>query len=200
MNFIKRVGVIVYMLLMLAVGISLLLLSLGIVTPDSLSDALYAVGEDIAYQVTLGVIGAIFIIVGIIAPYRIEKKLKKNRVVSFQNQDGEVSVSLSAIEEYIRKIAKGIPGIKDIKPRVDINKKGIDIITNLSMSAGANIPEVTERIQMEVRSKVQGMLGVEETINIKVNIDKITGSGPIREEMLSEEAQGETQVPFREIE
>ena len=200
MNFIKRVGVIVYMLLMLAVGISLLLLSLGIVTPDSLSDALYAVGEDIAYQVTLGVIGAIFIIVGIIAPYRIEKKLKKNRVVSFQNQDGEVSVSLSAIEEYIRKIAKGIPGIKDIKPRVDINKKGIDIITNLSMSAGANIPEVTERIQMEVRSKVQGMLGVEETININVNIDKITGSGPIREEMLSEEAQGETQVPFREIE
>ena len=139
---------------------------------------------------------------GLIAPYRLEKKLKKNRIVAFQNPDGEVSVSLSAVEDYIQKIAKSVPGIKDVKSSVSITKKGIDITTAVSIISGVNIPEMTELIQLEVKNKVQTMLGVEENIRMKIHISKISKSSrpeePILVRPMSEEEATLPNIPYRD--
>ena len=198
MDFFRKLGILLYALLMLGVGALLLLVSVSVIPPETLSDLAELAAGDIVYQASLGAVGALFILIGVIAPYRMFKKLERGRTVSFQNPDGEVSVSLSAIEDYIRKISKGIPGIKDVKPHVTIGKRGIDVITAVSISAAANIPEVTEKIQMQVKNRVQGMLGVEENVNVKLYISKIMrgihgDEGPAAEEM------PEAQVPFREM-
>ncbi len=198
MNFFRRLSVVIYMLLMLGVGILLLLLSINALSPEQWAELLSVTSETASYRVTVGVIGGIFVILGILAPYRVEKRIKKNRTIAFQNPDGEVTVSLSAIEEYIRKIAKGISGIKDVSSRVDISRKGIDIVTGVTISAAANIPEVTERIQKEVKNKVQGMLGVEEQINMKMHVKRIA-RGVREAEGAGEEITGAEHIPFREI-
>ena len=194
MRFLKRLGMLIYALLMLSVGALFVLTAFSCISSDLWGSFCDVIAGNLYYQVAMVVVGAIFVIAGVMAPYRLGKKLKKDRVISFQNPDGEVSVSLSAIEEYIKKISKNIPGIKDIKSHVDVSKKGINIVMAVSLSAGSNIPEVTERIQMEVRNKVQGMLGVEERINIKMHISKIMrGAG---EEPMPEEMPEAPQVPF----
>jgi len=198
MNFFKKIGILVYTLLMLGAGALLLLVSLKVITPGSLAELVELAGSSIAYQITAGAAGAVFFLIGVIAPFRMLKNLQKGRIVSFQNPDGEVSVSLSAIEDYIRKIARGIPGIKDVKPHVDIGKRGIDVITAVSISAAANIPEVTEKIQMQVKNRVQGMLGVEENVNVKLHISKIMRGAQAAEGPMAEESP-EAQVPFREM-
>ena len=199
MNFIKRLGVVIYMLLMLGAGALLLLISLNVLSPERWVELLETATGGVGYCVAVGVIGGLFVIIGIAAPYRLEKRLKKNRVIAFQNPDGEVTVSLSAIEEYIRKIAKGISGIKDVSSRVDISKKGIDIVTGVTISATANIPEVTERIQGEVKNKVRGMLGVEENINMKMHIKRIIRGVREAEGAVGGEPSGAEQIPFREM-
>ncbi len=196
MNFLKRIGVFLYMLLMAGAGALFLLLSFNAVSLDYLAEKINAVAGPLGFQIFLGVAGGIFVIVGMSAPYRLEKKLKKNRIIAFQNPDGEVTISLSAIEDYIKKIAKGIPGIKDVRSRVGVSKKGINIVARVSVSASANIPELTERIQMEVKNRVQGMLGVEEKINIKMHINKIAGISP-QAEAAPEERPPVAQVPYR---
>lgn len=198
MNFFRRLSVVIYMLLMLGVGIFLLLLSINALSPEQWAELLSVTSETVSYRVTVAVIGGIFVILGIFAPYRVEKRIKKNRTIAFQNPDGEVTVSLSAIEEYIRKIAKGISGIKDVSSRVDISKRGIDIVTGVTISAAANIPEVTERIQKEVKNKVQGMLGVEEQINMKMHVKRII-RGVREAEGAGEEMAGAEHIPFREM-
>ncbi|MFC1644390.1 alkaline shock response membrane anchor protein AmaP [Candidatus Omnitrophota bacterium] len=197
MNFFKRLGALIYMLMMLGAGAIALAVSLNVLTVERWTETFKIINETSSYQITLTVIGGLFVLIGIIAPFRLHKRLKGSRVVAFQNPDGEVTVSLAAIEEYIRKIAKGIPGIKDVRPRVDISKKGIDVIIRVSLSSGANIPEVTERLQLEVRNKVQNMLGVEEKINVRLHINRFIKGA--QQEGGAEDSPGTAHVPFREI-
>ena len=201
MNFIKRLSMLVYMFLMFVSGALFLAISSGMISTEYMAETVSVINTTIGYQVAIGVAGALLIVIGIIAPYRLEKKIKKNRKISFQNPDGEVTVSLLAVEDYIRKIAKSISGIKDVRAHVEISKKGIDVIIGVSTSATANIPEVTERIQMEVKNKVQGMLGVEENVNVKMHITKIAKGAYHAEGHLEGDIPSPSQVPpFREME
>ena len=126
--------------------------------------------------------------------------MKKGRIITFQNPDGEVTVAISAIEDYIRKIADDMPDVKDVRSHVNMNKKGINVTSAVSIHAGANIPEVMEGIQVAVKNNVQGMLGIEEPINITMHISKIIGTPPADAYVPEEEAPQEEepqQVPFR---
>lgn len=198
MSFLKRIGAIFYMLIMAGIGMIFLAVLFNMISPETWAKFIDIINANVSYKAALGAIAFLFIIKGLITPYKVERRLKKSRVVAFRNPDGEVTVSLSAIEEYIRKIAKNINGMKDVRSRVNVNKKGINIITDISVFSGANIPEITERFQMEIRNKVQAMLGVEEQINIALHIRKIAKQSN-SEEKLERETPGLTRVPFREM-
>jgi uncharacterized alkaline shock family protein YloU len=198
MNFFKRVFVFMYSLVLAIAGFFVLAYGIKEFYDLQRLDTMFAsLVSDPRIQITLMVIGAIVFISGLIAPGRMERKIKKNRVVSFQNPDGEVSVSLTAIEEYIHKAARSIQGIKDVKSRVTITRRGIDITAAVNISAGMNIPEVTERIQMAVKNKIQNILGVEENINMKIHINRISNVGEMPE-VPQEEPEAVPNVPYRE--
>ncbi|MDD4956050.1 MAG: alkaline shock response membrane anchor protein AmaP [Candidatus Omnitrophica bacterium] len=194
MVFIRKILVLLYLIAMVTVGASIIALSLGLLTPEMVTDVASLIKGDINYQVGAASVGAIFVVIGIMAPYRLSKKIRKNRIVSFQNADGEVTVSLAAIEDYILKVTRNVPDIKEVGARVDINRKGIDIIMSVSMASAANIPDITERVQMAVKSSVKNMLGIEEKINIKMHVKKIMKAERAAEPLES----GEPEIPYRE--
>ena len=177
MNFLKRITTLVYALLLIGSGTLFILLAVNTFSVDYWSDMVSIISDNSSYRAAIGVAGGILFIIGVIAPIRLGKKIKSSKMVGFKNPDGEVTVAITAIEDYVKKIAKGIAGIKDVRSKVLVNKKGINITAKISMSAGANIPESTERVQMEIKHKIQEMLGVEEKINTTVHINKIAKSG-----------------------
>ena len=198
MNFIKRVGLLIYMVLMVVVGATILLAALNLITAENLNQAMEVIHSSADYQWITAGIGALIILIGLIVPSHASKSLKKGRTITFQNPDGEVTVSVTAIEDYIRKIADDMPDVKDVRSHVNFTKKGINVTSAVSIHAGANIPEVMERIQMAVKNHIQTMLGVDEPINIKMHISRIIGTPPA-EAVGPEEPQEESpqQVPFR---
>lgn len=196
MGFLKRIGVILYMILMLGAGTVFFLIALDVFPVEQWTETINIIHEMVNYKITLGAVGGIFMILGVVAPFRVSKNLKSARAITFQNPDGEVTVSISAIEDYIHKVAKNIPDITNIRPRVSYGRRGINIVSDVGITAGSNIPEVIKIIQMEVKKKVQTMLGVEETINITVHVSKITGSMPVTEAEPYEET-GPAHIPFR---
>ncbi|MFQ5952811.1 MAG: alkaline shock response membrane anchor protein AmaP [Candidatus Omnitrophota bacterium] len=195
MVFFKKLGILVYTVLMVAAGALFLLLGLNVLSAEQWTEALNALQGSVCVQATVGAVGGLFVLIGITAPFRLAKKINANRIIAFQNPDGEVTISLSAIEDYIRKIAGGIQDIKEIRSRVSSGRKGINIVCDVSILPGANIPEVTEKMQVAVKNKLSGMLGVEERINIKMNINKIAKGIVEPEGAIVEEE--EPQVPFR---
>ena len=56
---------------------------------------------------------------------------------------------------------------------------------------------MTEQIQLEVKNKVQNMLGVEENIKMKIYISKISKTA-MPEEPMPEEETLRPNVPYRE--
>ncbi|MDD5634101.1 MAG: alkaline shock response membrane anchor protein AmaP [Candidatus Omnitrophica bacterium] len=198
MNFFKRVGALIYMLILLAIGALFLLVANGVISGQQLEISSDILCDIQACRIALMIIGAILVIDGILTPYKLNRSIKTNRIVAFHNPDGEVTVSLSAIEEYVRKIAVDIPGIKDVRSAISVDKNGINISSNVVVIAGTNIPAITERIQSEVKNRIYGMLGVEEKVNMKIHIRRIArGTGA--EEAAPEETPSIVYPPFREM-
>lgn len=101
-------------------------------------------------------------------------RFQREKTIAFNNPEGQVTISLSAIEDLIKKIAKQVPELKDLRCDVRANKKGtIQITAKVTLWSDANIPDVTERVQSLIKSKVQDMLGLEENVLCYVHISKI---------------------------
>ena len=173
MNFLKRAMSLVYLVAMVGAGVMILGMSLNAVPSGIFTDLAETLRASLNASIVFSVVGMAFILMGILAPFRVSKSLGSNRLITFRNPDGEVTVALSAIENYVKRVAKDIPGIKDIRSTVKANKKGLNITSYVAICAGTNIPEATENIQLTVKSKVQDMLGVEENINMTMHISKI---------------------------
>ena len=197
MIFLKKLVVLIYALLLVCAGAIFALVPFNVVSTEQWTNVISAVSGNLHLQVAVGCVGGILLIIGISAPFRAAKQFQSSRIIAFQNPDGEVTISINAIEDYIKKIADTIADIKDVKSHVTPSRRGINIICDISIMPGANIPEVTEQMQSAVKSKLSGMLGVEEKINIQMNINKIAKGA------MEPEAGGVEEpvphVPFREM-
>jgi uncharacterized alkaline shock family protein YloU len=87
-----------------------------------------------------------------------------------------VTVTLTAIEDLIKKLAGLLPEIKELRPDVIASKKGIIVDLRVVLRTEASIPELSARLQDIVRGKIQEVLGLEEQIIIKIHFVKIITS------------------------
>ena len=182
-----------YTIVFLAIGCGLIIISLNVVSIDEIVYALEYAYETINIQVMVGLIGALLIIYSLVAVQITLGALQREKTIAFENPSGRVTISLSAIEDFIRRSAAYIPEIKELRPNVTANKKGINIINRVIIYSDANIPEATEQMQSILKNKIQEMLGIEEAINIKVHIAKIVarekkGNNPPKIEEKQEKA------------
>lgn len=196
MNFLKKLGIFVFLALMIGAGSLFISIAIDTITPDMVMSALKLVAESPALQIVLYAVGGIFLLVGVVGPLRMARDLSDGNIIAFQNPDGEVTVSLKAIEDYIRRISRDIPGINDVRAHVMVKKHGVNIECHASLTAGSNIPDITERIQLAVRSRLQNMLGMEERINVKMHVSRIVRTART-EGMPAEEELGPAEIPFR---
>ena len=162
-----------YTIVFLAIGCSLIIVSLNVISIDEIIRALEYTYGTINIQLMLGLIGLLLIVYSLVAVRVTLGTLEREKTIAFENPSGRVTISLSAIEDFIRRSAAYIPEIKELRPNVTANKKGINIINRVVIYSDANIPEATEKMQNILKNKIQEMLGIEEAINIKVHITKI---------------------------
>lgn len=101
-------------------------------------------------------------------------KLQRQKTIAFENPDGQVTVSLSAIEDFVRRSTRELPEVKDLRCDVIAGKGRILVRARVTLWSEAHIPEVTERVQSLVKSRVQEMLsGIEEPVLVRVHVAKI---------------------------
>jgi len=177
MRILKNLAAIINAMIFLAVGAILISLSFNIFSSDNIIDTFNYVRSEPNLQLGLGVAGGILVIVSLIMLQTGLGRKQREKTIAFENPEGQVTVSLSAIEDFIKKAVSNLPEIKELKSSVTASKKGINILCKVTLFSDSNIPETTERIQSIVKSKVQDMLGVEESIDIKVNVTNISSKG-----------------------
>lgn len=116
---------------------------------------------------------AIIVILQLYYLYIRSKKVPRTKYIAFGNPDGEVLLTVSAIEDFIGKVAKTFKEIHHMDARVTPVKDGIYIHLNAVLSSGNNLPTVTEDIQRNIKYQIQNILGIENVQGIEMQIVEI---------------------------
>jgi uncharacterized alkaline shock family protein YloU len=162
-----------YTLIFLLVGALLIVISLDLIPREIIVDNLTMVYETPNVRLALGITGLLIILISFTVVNITMGKIQREKTIAFENPDGQVTISLSAIEDFIKRALKQLPEVKELRPSVKAGKKGIQIVNRVTLFSDINIPETTEKIQNIVKSRVQDMLGVDEPISIRVHVVKI---------------------------
>jgi len=173
MKFLGGLTLFFYTLVFLIIASLFIVVALNIVPQELVTDSVAAIYASQNTRLALGIIGALLILISAMVIQVTMGKIQREKTIAFENPDGQVTISLTAIEDFIKRALKQLPEVKELRPSVKAGKKGIKIINRVTLFSDINIPETTERIQNIVKSRVQDMLGVEEPINILVHVVKI---------------------------
>lgn len=158
-----------YTLIIIIVATALIALSLDILTLDKI--IYYYKLHDL--KLIAGIIGAALIIINFIVLRITFAHAVGQRSLKFKTSDGLVTVSLNAIEGITRRLLEQLPEVKDMQPRIFAIRRGIGVFIKTTLYAGISVPEISEKIQHYVKTKLQETLGPKVNITVKIQVDKI---------------------------
>ena len=98
---------------------------------------------------------------------------RKDRLLTFDNEGGAVSINTQAISDYISKLCEEFPSITRMTPRVIPGRNTVDIVVDIRVRAGPQINEVCRLLQQRVRESMTDGLGISEIRRIEVRVGEI---------------------------
>jgi len=173
MKFLSILGILFYAAVIIAIGLVLIVFALNLLLPQDVNNFLVYLQSSANSRIIMGLLGALLILISFSFAQIILGKFQREKTIAFSTSGGQVTISLSAVEDLIRRLAGVIPEIKELRPDVVANKKGIIADMRVVLRSEANIPELTSRLQDIARSRIQEVLGLEEQIIIRIHVAKI---------------------------
>ena len=163
-----------YMIVFTLMGVGLVAFAMHWIPVESTFSLLDGVYEEKKFRLACFLAGAGLVLLNWVILQLTLAKLQRQKIIAFENPDGQVTVSLSAIEDFIRRSTKELPEVKELRSDVIAGKGRILVRARVTLWSEAHIPEVTERVQSLVKTRVQEMLsGIEEPVVVKVHVAKI---------------------------
>ncbi|MBU3912154.1 MAG: alkaline shock response membrane anchor protein AmaP [Candidatus Omnitrophica bacterium] len=173
MKIFSVIAIFIYTLLFSIIGATLIALSLRTESLDVIVNTVNSLSHTDNVRLGMALTGLLLIFINISIARISLGKMRRLKTIAFDNPYGRVTVSLAAIEDYIKKLTNKMPEIKELRSSISANKKGVEVAARAILYSGGNIPEITEKIQNAIRIKLQEMLGLEETVTIKIDVAKI---------------------------
>ncbi|AGL02018.1 alkaline shock response membrane anchor protein AmaP [Desulfoscipio gibsoniae] len=166
-------------LVLYTVTLTLLFLALGAFL-GGWSDPVQRLWSEVntpGYREILWVLLVVYIIMGLRLLWRGLKPERKRQAVVHEGGLGQVRVSLTAIESLAEKVTAAVPGIKEVKAKVESSPRGIALHLKLITVPDINIPAVSEDIQCEVKDSIKNVVGIAVS-EVRVAVESFKASKP----------------------
>ena len=192
--------IILYVLISAFLGALVLAFSLHLI---DLNDIIFQLNQgyyDFNFRVSLGAGGIFFILIALLFAQLSTSSHEREKTIAFNNPSGQVTITLFAVEDLIRRMAQEFSQVKEIKPNVVATKKrGIQIKLRLILKGETNIPEFTAQLQEMVKNRIQEIFGIDEQIIVKIYVAKILSQPEKRKrhKEVEESPEENYQVPFQ---
>lgn len=173
MRVVARLGVLFYMSMLLLIGCALIAFALHLVPVEETSLLMDQLYRDRNARWIIAAVAVLILVKNYVYARAILGDQQREKTIAFDNPAGRVSVSLVAMEDLTRQVILLAPEVKEARVDVLAGKKGVDVVARLVLNADVNIPEITARLQDSVRSKIQDIIGLEETIAVRIHVVKI---------------------------
>ncbi len=93
--------------------------------------------------------------------------------LSFDNEGGRVSISIAAIRDFLGRLHHEFAAIDKITTDLRPCKGSIEIIMDVKVKSGAQIPELCRMLQDRVRETIHNSLGISDIRGVQVNVREI---------------------------
>ncbi|MDD5747279.1 MAG: alkaline shock response membrane anchor protein AmaP [Candidatus Omnitrophica bacterium] len=174
MRIFNKIVVFFYTLIFLLIGVCLIFIALHRTGYYDLSFILDTVLTLPHLNLIIGSSGVLLILVSLSLANISFKKFQAEKTIGYSANGGQIIISLSAIEDFIRRLSQHLPEVKELRPEVFVTRRGIEIESRVVLWATSNIPDITEKIQSNIKDQVQDLLaGIEKPIIVDVHIVKI---------------------------
>lgn len=140
---------------------------------ETLTQSAGALGE---FPLNL-ILGILLLALGVLFVFATLKGLRGEQYIAFENPNGEVTISVAAVEDFVYRLAKEFVEIKEVHPAIIPKNEGVSIQIRAILWSGVNIPDITEKIQTEIKTQVQTILGIENIANVEIKVTKIESRG-----------------------
>lgn len=167
MRTLNKIVRVVALVMLVSVGLALVVLSISRTNWNVLEEVVTR-GRWFALSVGLAVFcfGIIFGLSGVRAGPR-------ERFLSFDGENGTVSISTIAIADYLAKLGTEFPSVLRLRPRVMPARRSVDIVLELRVREGPQIHELCDLLQKRVRESLTNGLGINEVRRVEVRVHEI---------------------------
>ncbi len=187
--------VLTYILLSFLVGIFLITLPSGIVLlPNYLRHDAFS-GLPFSSRISLILTGFVVILLCLRYVQKMVSGSRKNKSISFESKEGEVNITLVAIEDMLKKMLESRDEVSHTKVKVGLKKKMIEVKIKGYLNYQVNLVDFTRDIQEKVKEKLQVLLGQDKKVQVNLQIRKIAVS-----EENSQDTEQDPEIPFRNYE
>jgi len=97
-----------YTLVFVAVGSLVIAFALGYITPQTVNELLIRIPTDLNIRMIIIMIGVGIIVISLAIMQLAFGSGKQEKSISFENPNGQVTVSLSAIEDFVRRLGRDL--------------------------------------------------------------------------------------------
>lgn len=184
------------LILSLIAGLFLIGVSLDLLVLSAL--AVYLENEitsDFTLRLIIFFAGLILVLLCLRYVQKAVLRSRKDKAVTFESVQGDVSITLFAIEDMLKKLLEERKEISHVRAKVALKKKTIEVLAKGVLIAEVNLVEFTKSLQDTVSEKVQALLGEDKKVKVNLEIKKVALGG--KRVLLDEK---EPEVPFRNYE
>lgn len=128
-------------------------------------------------QIYLAIFIVVLLLMGLRLLWVALNRRQSGKAVVHDYMLGQVRISIITIENLVQKAVQQIPGVKEVKPRVVQNSRGMALHIRAIVTPDISIPEVSREIQQRVQEYLLQTIGI--TVNdIRVIVDNISNTRP----------------------
>lgn len=191
MRLFSKIIVFFYTLIFAIIGVSLIFIALHMEGRYDLSIILEPLLNFSNLYMVVGLSGVLLILVTLSLANFSFKKFQAEKTIGYATNEGQVIISLGAIEDFIRRLTQQLPDVKELRSDVFVTRRGIEIESRVILWSTSNIPNITERVQSVIQGQVQELLaGIDKPVLVNVHVTKIAQREP-------EKSKGSKQeIPF----
>ena len=109
---------------------------------------------------------------------KLVKKGREADAVIVRSERGAIVVSVTVMEDAVKKVLKRFNLAKNFKIKTLIRSKNVSILLRLTLWSGGRVPELLSEIQREVYQRVKRLLGDENKLQVACDVVKIENHEP----------------------
>ncbi|MFA6600757.1 MAG: alkaline shock response membrane anchor protein AmaP [Candidatus Omnitrophota bacterium] len=157
----------------LTLGSLMLIVAMHILTVDIAVLKLREIYHSPWQSLRTGFVGMLFMMLGLHFSKMLVKQGRQSDALILRSENGPLVVSVTAIEDVIRKAVKRFHLVKAYKSKIWIGTKKLQANLRLVLWSGGRVPDLLIELQEEIKARLEKLLGDEVQLELVCDVQKI---------------------------